>query len=434
MRRRACPWSGRCRSWRRRAAFAPGPNRNTSSSAASVESVGLVRLKAAQRPQPCFASIVVPLPDSARTPAQPARPRPPRKTSRQQRRCRIPRRQAEQPPSTSARSSGVPEAGAVAGDLVRSACRNPRPYSTAPGRRRHRRCETYRPFPRRSRPAAAWPRGRPSRRTAATPRPPAESGAEGWRRSEWIVWIRSPPGVSIARANRLPGLRQGVRPTRLVLAQLAQCRAQIGVRLHRPFAQPPEQAVLHLGRGGLGVGQAQDVLRLDPVQQQPRHPVGQHAGLARPGIGRQPGRGRRDRRPATCRSLAALRVIRHPRARACPSCPIRRSATGGRSRRETLCLEDGAPRGIALRRAGDSAPISLCRSAQTSASCTGCDVGAFHLELADSGRHRLIRATCRAAQASANAPRSAMAAASRSCLSKCFCSLCRRRACRSCSR
>ena len=76
-----------------------------------------------------------------------------------------------------------------------------------------------------------------------------------------------------------------------ILADLLQRRAQLGVRHHRPFAQALEQAVLHLHRGGLGIGQAQDAFGADPLQQKPRDAVGQHAGLARPGIGRKPDRG-----------------------------------------------------------------------------------------------------------------------------------------------
>jgi hypothetical protein len=41
-----------------------------------------------------------------------------------------------------------------------------------------------------------------------------------------------------------------------------------------------EQSVLHLGRGGLGVGQAQNALRFDLLQQKTRNAVGQHAGFA----------------------------------------------------------------------------------------------------------------------------------------------------------
>jgi hypothetical protein len=80
---------------------------------------------------------------------------------------------------------------------------------------------------------------------------------------------------------------------KLGLAQVEERRAKIVVGLHRPFAQPPEEAVLHLGGGGLGVGEAEDALRFDPLEEKPRHPVGQDARLAGPGVRREPGVGRR---------------------------------------------------------------------------------------------------------------------------------------------
>ena len=67
------------------------------------------------------------------------------------------------------------------------------------------------------------------------------------------------------RFNRAGKKGAGVvqlRPVNLpTSAQRLQCGAQGVVRHHRPVAKPLEQAVLHLGGGGFGVGQAEDVLR-----------------------------------------------------------------------------------------------------------------------------------------------------------------------------
>ncbi len=71
-------------------------------------------------------------------------------------------------------------------------------------------------------------------------------------------------------------------------AELQQRLAKRPIPQHRPFAQTVKQAVLHLARRGLGIGQAEDALRLHPVQQEPRHPVRQHAGLAGARVGRKP--------------------------------------------------------------------------------------------------------------------------------------------------
>ncbi|EKD59663.1 MAG: hypothetical protein ACD_54C01211G0003 [uncultured bacterium] len=90
--------------------------------------------------------------------------------------------------------------------------------------------------------------------------------------------------------KQLAGFGQRVRGVAAFVTQFGKGVVQIGIGLHRPFAQTAEQAVLHLGRGGLGVGQAQDMLRLDTAQQQARDPIGQHPRLARTGIGRKPGR------------------------------------------------------------------------------------------------------------------------------------------------
>ena len=71
--------------------------------------------------------------------------------------------------------------------------------------------------------------------------------------------------------------------------QIVQRVMQRRVVLHRPVTQALEQPVLHLAGGGLGVGQAEDVFGQHALQQQSRHPVGEHPGLARAGIGGQPG-------------------------------------------------------------------------------------------------------------------------------------------------
>ena len=87
-----------------------------------------------------------------------------------------------------------------------------------------------------------------------------------------------------------PGRVQPVRGQRAGDALAGQLGGQIRIGLHRPGAKLGEQPVLHLARRGLGIGQAQNVLGRHAVQQQPCHPVGQHPGLARPGIRGQPGR------------------------------------------------------------------------------------------------------------------------------------------------
>jgi hypothetical protein len=94
------------------------------------------------------------------------------------------------------------------------------------------------------------------------------------------------PGEEGAGAGEVRGGERGAG-----LAQRGQFGGERGVGEHRPGAEPGEEPVLHLGRRRLGVGQAEDALGVGAGEQEPRDPVGEHAGLARAGIGRDPGRG-----------------------------------------------------------------------------------------------------------------------------------------------
>ena len=178
-----------------------------------------------------------------------------------------------------------------------------------------------------SRRARAW-------RSSRTPNwgaTPASSGKRRRRASQkaWMVWMRRPPGVSSARAKRVRARARsgGVAVTGSPRAPSAA--ASVGVGEHRPGAEGAEQAVLHLGGGGLGVGEAEDLLRLGAGEEQARDAVGEHAGLAGAGVGGDParGRGRRRRGPGRRwrRSLTSSPPGRRRR-------PIRPCARGGRSR------------------------------------------------------------------------------------------------------
>ena len=67
-----------------------------------------------------------------------------------------------------------------------------------------------------------------------------------------------------ARKKRARTAQFGIGQTGL-LAQVCQLFAQLGIGQHGPGAQPQKQAVLHLGSGGFGVGEAQNTLRLRPL-------------------------------------------------------------------------------------------------------------------------------------------------------------------------
>ena len=133
---------------------------------------------------------------------------------------------------------------------------------------------------------------------------PQKTGAEGMDRLDL-----QPAGRVDGLGKKTPGLTQHRLGHRPFDAKLAQFVPQRRVGQHGPAAQPGEKPVLHLRRGGLGIGQAQDALRFRPAQKQPRNPVDQHPRLARPGIGRQP-----DRPGGVCRLdlTQAGKVFRHP--------------------------------------------------------------------------------------------------------------------------
>ena len=58
----------------------------------------------------------------------------------------------------------------------------------------------------------------------------------------------------------------------------------------RPLGERGEDAAGHVGRGGLGEGQAEDLRRLGAVEHQAEHALGQHMRLAAAGVGGDPGR------------------------------------------------------------------------------------------------------------------------------------------------
>jgi hypothetical protein len=58
---------------------------------------------------------------------------------------------------------------------------------------------------------------------------------------------------------------------------------------HRPAAELARQSIAHLRGRRLGEGEAKDALGPHAVEQQARHPIGQHLGLAGAGIGLDPG-------------------------------------------------------------------------------------------------------------------------------------------------
>ncbi len=101
-------------------------------------------------------------------------------------------------------------------------------------------------------------------------------------------------GLDLQPAGRLQGAGEqaarfgqagGIEGGGVAVVQLRQFRRQFSVVHDGPFAQRLEQAGLHLGGGGLGVGHAQDGRGRGAAQQQARHPADQGGGLAGSGVG-----------------------------------------------------------------------------------------------------------------------------------------------------
>ena len=119
----------------------------------------------------------------------------------------------------------------------------------------------------------------------------------GWRarfqrEAPQQVFAEGVDGLDLQAAGRFQGTgKQAARildlPDRQIF--MTQLFLQVALELLRPRDRPApqtgEETILHLGGGGLGVGDAEDFLRRDALEQDVHHAVDQDAGLARTGIG-----------------------------------------------------------------------------------------------------------------------------------------------------
>ena len=98
------------------------------------------------------------------------------------------------------------------------------------------------------------------------------------------VWILSPPGVSIVRANSCRAkARSCGSGAGAPLSTIASVRAS-SERLVQS-GELGEDALGHVGRRRLGVSEAQDLRRRRSIEQEPQHPLRQDMGLAAAGVG-----------------------------------------------------------------------------------------------------------------------------------------------------
>ncbi len=138
-------------------------------------------------------------------------------------------------------------------------------------------------------PSSRSGRGRRARRSA--PGTLASNGncCSSRVHSAWMVCTFSPPGVSSALANSFRAAIAAARRTGD--AGLADRGVERVVVERDPVAERGEHPLRHVGGGGLGEGDAEDLFRRHAVEQQADHALHQHMGLARAGIGRDEGRG-----------------------------------------------------------------------------------------------------------------------------------------------
>ena len=108
------------------------------------------------------------------------------------------------------------------------------------------------------------------------------------RKAPQQLFAEGVDGLDLQPARRLQGAGEqgpGPRQVARLLVDLLQRLDQRLVGHHRPAAEVLIEPALHLGGGGLGVGDAEDRLGRGPAQQQAGHAADQGRGLARAGVG-----------------------------------------------------------------------------------------------------------------------------------------------------
>ena len=101
-------------------------------------------------------------------------------------------------------------------------------------------------------------------------------------------------GLDVEPARRLQHPREQpprqchLRLIRVLTGEAEQRLVELFIAERDPGFERFADPVGHLGSGGLGKGQREDLAGLHPLEQQGQQAVGQHPGLASPGGGRHP--------------------------------------------------------------------------------------------------------------------------------------------------
>ena len=132
----------------------------------------------------------------------------------------------------------------------------------------------------------------------------------------------------VEHAREQSARRDTLRRIGRAVNQLRDLLVELRLVGERPASELGRQTVAHFGGRRLGEGEAQDALGLDAVQQQARHAIGQHLGLAGAGIGLDPGRVARRRGAPLRVGRERQRIDR--RAHSSPPPAVDHSATRSR--------------------------------------------------------------------------------------------------------
>ena len=108
--------------------------------------------------------------------------------------------------------------------------------------------------------------------------------------AESVDGLHLQPARGVERAREQAPRQRAARGVGLKARALANGFVEAGIVERGPFGERVEHPLGHVGGGGLGESDAEDFFRLDAVEQKVDHALHQHVGLARAGIGGDPGR------------------------------------------------------------------------------------------------------------------------------------------------
>jgi hypothetical protein len=99
-------------------------------------------------------------------------------------------------------------------------------------------------------------------------------------RAEGVDGLHLEPARRFQCQREQPPRQRAPRRVRPDARNPSDGRVELRIVERGPAPQLVEHAIRHVGRGGLGEGDAEDLGRIDAVEQEPNHPLRQDVGLA----------------------------------------------------------------------------------------------------------------------------------------------------------